>query len=436
MELTGWGRYPRLRAKAHRFEDETSLKKELERPAPRGEGLIVHARGRSYGDSSLSGEVILTDRFRDVLEFNPETGFLVCESGLTLTEIIEAFLPRGWFPATTPGTKYITVGGAVASDIHGKNHHISGSFSNSVEWLDLMLDRGEVVRCSREERPELFRATCGGMGLTGIILRVGLKLAPLPSAFIREKIVITRNLEETFQAFEENREAPYSMAWIDCLIKEPFLGRSVLNLGWPQEKGKLVLPPEPRLNIPLDFPGFVLNRFSMSVFNRLNYAVARQGPRLRVRHLEGFFYPLDSILNWNRMYGRGGFTQYQFVLPKEASLEGLRAVLSRISSSGLGANLGVLKLLGPANDNLLSFPMEGYTLALDFKIQEGLFPLLDELDSIVVDFGGRIYLTKDVRMKPETFKKGYPNWESFAELRRKLGLGKWFNSLQSKRLGV
>ncbi len=436
MELTGWGRYPRLKAEALKFEDQAALQEKLDRAAGGGKGLIVHAQGRSYGDSSLSGEVVLTDRFRDVLEFDPQTGFLVCESGLTLAEIIQAFLPRGWFPSTTPGTKYITVGGAIASDVHGKNHHRVGTFTQSVEWLDLMVDRDRVLRCSREENGELFRATCGGMGLTGIILRAGLKLAPLPSAYIREKIVLTRNLEETFQVFEENREAPYSMAWIDCLVGEPLLGRAVLNLGWPKERGRLVLPPEPRLNVPVDFPGFVLNRLSMAIFNRLNYAYARQGPRFRVRHLEGFFYPLDSILNWNRMYGRGGFTQYQFVLPKETSLEGLRTVMGRIASSGLGANLGVLKLLGPANDNLLSFPLEGYTLALDFKIQEGLFPLLDELDRIVADLGGRIYLTKDVRMKPEIFRKGYPNWEKFVELRHKLGLEERFQSLQSKRLGV
>ena len=187
---------------------------------------------------------------------------------------------------------------------------------------------------------------------------------------------------------------------------------------------------------PWTSPGFVLNRFSLSVFNRLNYAWAKRGPKSRIRHLENFFYPLDSILNWNRMYGRCGFTQYQFVLPKETSLEGLKAVLGRISDSGLAAALGVLKLLGPANDNLLSFPLEGYTLALDFKIQDGLFPLLDRLDRIVMDLGGRIYLTKDVRMSPEVFKKGYPGWESFVELRHRLGLTKTFNSLQSKRLGV
>ncbi len=436
MELTGWGRYPRMRAKALRFEEESALQRALDRPGDEGRGLIVHAQGRSYGDSALSGEVILTDRFRDVLAFDPETGFLTCESGFTLAAMIEAFLPRGWFPATTPGTKYITVGGAIASDVHGKNHHLTGTFSQSVKWLDLMLPEGEVVRCSREERPELFKATCGGMGLTGVILRAGLQLAALPSAFIRERIVVTRNLEETFLEFEKNKEAPFSMAWIDCLAKEPLLGRSVLNLGWSLEEGELILPKEPHLSIPLDFPGFVINRLSMSIFNKLNHAWAKRGPKTRIRHLEGFFYPLDSILNWNRMYGRSGFTQYQFVLPKEASLEGLKAVLGRISGSGLGAALGVLKLLGKANDNLLSFPLEGYTLALDFKLEEGLFPLLDELDRIVVDLGGRIYLTKDVRMRPDAFRKGYPAWERFTELRHNLGLSKRFSSLQSRRLRV
>ena len=436
MALSGWGRYPRIRAQANWFETEAELSQDLEAAGKAREGLIAHGQGRSYGDSSLSREVVLTRRFRSVLDFDPQTGRLSCEAGLTLAELIEAFLPQGWFPATTTGTKLITVGGAIASDVHGKNHPQTGAFSEGVEWLELMTGPGEVVRCSREENPELFRATCGGMGLSGIILRAGLRLKPISSAYIRERVVVARNLEETFRRFEENRSAPFSVAWIDCLARGGMAGRSVLNLGWPLEGAGLDPLPERKLPLPFELPDFVMSKPAIALFNRLNFELAKVSSRERVRHLESFFYPLDSILNWNLMYGRSGFTQYQLVLPKEASFRGLRRVLERIGRSGLGAFLGVLKLLGPANENLLSFPLEGYTLALDFKIQPGLFRLLDELDRIVLDHGGRIYLTKDVRMKPETLRQGYPGWERFVELRHRLGLKPRFGSLQSRRLEV
>lgn len=432
MELTGWGRFPKLQAQGHWFEDESRLAAEL----GRAEGIIPHGMGRSYGDSALNRDVLLTGRFNCVLDFDPETGLLTTEAGATLAEIIDAFLPQGFFPEVTPGTKFITVGGAIASDVHGKNHHLAGCFSNSVEWLDLMDHEGGLKRCSRSENPDLFKATCGGMGLTGVILRAGIRLKRIPSAFIRERVIVARHLDETFQRFEENKDAPYSVAWIDCLAKEPMLGRSVLNVGWHEIGRELIRPPSKKLTMPLDLPGFILNRITMSLFNELNYHWAKLGDKVKIRHLEGFFYPLDAILQWNRLYGRKGFTQYQMVLPKASSKEGLRQILTRVSDSGLGAFLGVLKLLGKANDNFLSFPLEGYTLALDFKIQPGLFALLDELDRIVIDHGGRLYLTKDARMRPEILRQGYPAWERFAELRARLGLIKKFRSLQSERLEV
>jgi len=432
VELSGWGRWPRLAAKPDWFESQTQLARCLGR---KGE-LIAHGLGRSYGDSALNKRVVLTGGFDCVEDFDPVSGLLTCQSGVSLARLIEAFVPQGWFLAVTPGTKFVSVGGAIASDVHGKNHHQAGCFSQAVESLELMLPSGEVVPCSRQENRELFRATCGGMGLTGVILRARLRLKPIPGAFIRERIVVTRNLEETFQAFEDNREAPYSVAWIDCLARGELMGRSVLNLGRHEPDGRLELGPDRGLSLPLDLPGFFLNRLAMALFNQVNYRWAALGPRERVRHLEGFFYPLDLIGQWNRMYGRSGFTQYQLVLPKEASYLGLKAVLRRVTDSGLGAFLGVLKLLGPANDNHLSFPLEGYTLALDFKIQKGLFPFLDELDRVVLDWGGRLYLTKDARMRPRVFRQGYPHWEKFAELRERLGLKDKFNSLQSQRLGV
>jgi decaprenylphospho-beta-D-ribofuranose 2-oxidase len=330
----------------------------------------------------------------------------------------------------------VTVGGAIASDVHGKNHHKAGCFSECVHSFTLMLPDGRVVTCSREEHRELFLATCGGMGLTGVILTATFRLQPVQSAYIRETIIRSQNLEEIFNLFRENQGATYSVAWIDCLAKGDRLGRSVLMLGEHADSGPLTPLPVRTFSMPMDLPGGLLNRYSVSWFNHLYYQRSPVFVEGRLAPLEGFFFPLDKIAHWNRLYGRKGFTQYQLVLPLAASFAGLTQILQKIGAAGLGSFLAVLKLFGPENDNYLSFPLAGYTLALDFKIEDRLFPLLDELDRVVVDHGGRLYLTKDVRMPQEVFQKGYPRWEQFAELRARYGLPAKFNSLQSRRLGV
>ncbi|MFZ5571902.1 MAG: FAD-binding protein [Thermodesulfobacteriota bacterium] len=431
MKLSGWGRYPVVDAKTKSFEAVEELSALLRET----DECIVHAMGRSYGDSALNRQVIATRRFNKLVAFDPQSGVVTCESGVTLAELIHIFLPRGWFLSVTPGTRLISVGGAVAGDVHGKNHHKDGCFSACVESLELMVADGRVFSCSRTENRELFLATCGGMGLTGVILTVRLKLKPVKSAYIRESVIRCRNLAEVFAAFEQHRSTTYSVAWIDCLAGGFHKGRSVLMLGEHADTGRRRLPWTQRLTVPLDFPGSCLNRHTVRLFNGLYYRSRPAHVENRLVPLEPFFYPLDQVANWNRMYGRRGFTQYQLVLPLQSSFDGLTEILSRIAESGLGSFLAVLKLFGPENDNYLSFPMEGYTLALDFKIERRLFPFLDELDRIVLGHGGRLYLSKDVRMRPEVFLKGYPRYGRFAELRARYGMEK-FSSLQSKRLGV
>jgi FAD/FMN-containing dehydrogenase len=432
VNLTGWGRYPRLEAEIFSFEEPESLREYLHQE---GE-TIVYALGRSYGDSALNNKVVFSRRFNNVLQFDPRDGVITCESGVSLAELIDAFLPRGWFLAVTPGTRFITVGGAIASDVHGKNHHREGCFSQCVHSLELMLPDGEIVRCSRQENKELFLATCGGMGLTGVILTATFRLQRISSAYIAEKTFKAGNLEELLNLFEEYQKIPYSVAWIDCLTAGEELGRGLLMVGDLAENRPLDLPPSKPVSLPFDLPGFCLNKFSMGIFNHLFYGRVSSIPRERVIHLLNFFYPLDAILHWNRLYGSRGFTQYQLVLPKAAGYQGLTAILQEVAQSGLGAFLGTLKLFGPENENFLSFPREGYTLAMDFKIQEELFPFLDKLDRVVLDHGGRLYLTKDVRMGPRVFRQGYPKWAKFGELREKMGLTGKFHSLQSKRLGI
>lgn len=432
MDLAGWGRYPRIQAKTYSFESPEELRTCLKND----ENYIVYAKGRGYGDCALSPKVIFTHRFDNILDFDPQTGIVTCESGVTLAELIEAFLPRGWFFPITPGTKFISIGGAIASDVHGKNHHNAGCFSECLLGFDLMLPGGKIVSCSRRKNKELFRATCGGMGLTGVILTATFRLQNIQSGYIRETILRARDLQEIFALFEDYQSATYSVAWIDCLAKGTSMGRSLLMLGEPADTGSLELPQAKVVSLPVDLPGFALNKYSLSMFNHFYY-YRRSVPLLdRLVPLATFFYPLDAIHHWNRLYGSKGFTQYQLVLPKEASFRGLEKILTRIAQAGLPSFLGVLKLFGPQNDNYLSFPMEGYTLALDFPIKARLFPFLDELDTIVTDHGGRLYLAKDVRMSKRVFRKGYPSWQKFGELREKQKMKQKFNSLQSNRLGI
>ena len=432
MDLAGWGKYPRIQAKTYSFESPDELRTCLKND----QSCIVYAKGRGYGDCALSPKVIFTHRFDNILDFDPQTGIVTCESGVSLAELIEAFLPRGWFFPITPGTKFISIGGAIASDVHGKNHHNAGCFSECLLSFDLMLPEGEIISCSRKKNKELFRATCGGMGLTGVILTATFRMQNTKSGYIRETILRARNLQEIFALFENYQSATYSVAWIDCLAKGTSMGRSLLMLGEPADTGSLELPKSKVVSLPIDLPGLTLNKYSLSIFNHFYYWRKSVPLTDRLVPLAKFFYPLDAIHHWNRLYGSKGFTQYQLVLPKEASFKGLEKILSRIAQAGLPSFLGVLKLFGPKNDNYLSFPMEGYTLALDFPIKAKLFPFLDELDSIVTDHGGRLYLAKDVRMSKKVFRKGYPRWQKFSELREKQDMIQTFNSLQSNRLGI
>ena len=432
MICSGWGRYPRVECEKLIFENEEELKNILA-----GESeLIPRGNGRSYGDSALSKKVIDVRRRDYFLDFDEKTGLLHVQAGVLLSEILEVFVSRGWFLKITPGTKLITVGGAIASDVHGKNHHIDGTFCNSVKEFRLMLPDGSIVTCSKEENLELFRATCGGQGLTGVILDAKLYLRRINSTNINQTTIKTGNLKETFEAFEEYSNSPFSVAWIDCLAGGGAMGRSLLMVGDFSDDGILDYKPKKMKNVPFDFPSFVLNKWSVRAFNYLYYNKVRRGVSHQKVIFDKFFYPLDAIGNWNRIYGKRGFTQYQFVLPKDGSYDGMKEILKVISDSGKGSFLAVLKLFGKANDNYLSFPMEGYTLALDFKIEKDLFPLLDRLDEIVVKYGGRIYLTKDARVKREICEQGYPEVEKFRKLRQDYGMHEKFQSLQSKRLGL
>ncbi len=430
MNLFSWGMYPKVKSTLFSLRDTKSLAQYMEKT----EEFIPYGNGRSYGDSALADNIVYAKPYNNFLTFDAQEGILECQAGVLLSEILDAFVKRGWFLKVTPGTKLITVGGAIASDVHGKNHHVEGCFSECVEEMTLMLPDGEIKSCKKGDA--LFYATCGGMGLTGVILSAKIALKKINSKHINQTTIKTKNLKETFEAFEKYEDMPYSVAWIDCLAQNEEIGKCLLMVGDFANDGDLEYKSKKKLTIPFTFPSFALNNLSVKAFNWLYYAKAPEGISKQKVDIDTFFYPLDAIGDWNKIYGSGGFTQYQFILPKESSYAGLKEILGKIAASGKGSFLAVLKLYGKANDNYLSFPMEGYSLALDFKIEAGLFELLDTLDEVVVRHGGRIYLTKDVRVSRETFEKGYPFIETFRTFRKENNMDKKLQSLQSKRVCI
>ena len=432
MEISGWGRYPKIDADIQFPKTGNECAHVL-----RSSGSIIpRGLGRSYGDSSLASQVLETTELQYFQEFNPETGVLACDAGVSLYEILNVFVPKGWFLPVTPGTRFVTVGGAIASDVHGKNHHIDGTFCEHVLSFDIALGNGEIVTASPMQNPDLFRATCGGMGLTGVIIAARIRLKPIVSSDILETTIKAPNLDAVLDGFEKYAQSTYSVAWIDCLAKGADLGRSLLMIGEHASDGGLKLASKKPMTIPMDAPTQLLNPLSIKAFNTLYYGKVLQAEQSRRTSFETYFYPLDQMLHWNRLYGKPGFLQYQFVVPSASGREGMRRILEEITASGQGSFLAVLKAFGKQNDNLLSFPFEGYTLALDFKVSPGIFALLDRLDQLVLQYGGRLYLAKDARMTEQTFKASYPRWQEFEEVRSKYHAAGKFASLQSKRLGL
>ena len=380
-------------------------------------------------------------RFDRMIAFDPASGQLVAEAGVLLADVIAAFLPRGWFPLVLPGTKFVTLGGAIAADVHGKNHHRDGSFRACVDWLEVMGPEGEVRRCSRQEDPALFDHTLGGMGLTGIVLRAALRLRPVETGWIRQTTVAAPSLAATMAALEA-AEATYSAAWIDGFATGAGLGRGLVMLGEHTLRADLPpgLPafpaaPRRRLSVPMDLPHFALNRPGLRAANALYYRTGARKAGGRLVGWDGHFHPLDALHGWNRLYGRRGLVQFQCVLPPARAEPGLAALLAETAGAGGGAFLAVLKRLGP-QESAFSFPMEGYTLALDFPANERTLALLDRLDAIALAHGGRFYLAKDGRMSAATLRASDPRVEGFRAFREARGLTGRFRSAQSERLGL
>jgi decaprenylphospho-beta-D-ribofuranose 2-oxidase len=420
MAVSGWGRSSTASVEACRPERIAEARRALGQVG--GEGIVAHGGGRSYGDAALNdgGRVMLTRRLDRVLAFDPATGDLVAEPGVTFADLLKIFLPRGFLAPVTPGTALATLGGAVANDVHGKNHDRTGSFGDHVQWLDLLLPSGEELRVSPVERPDLFAATIGGIGLTGIILAVALRLQRVPSPAVTVAERRIGDLDGFLAAFAAHRaSATYSVGWIDALARGRSLGRGVLELAEPAQNAGAAAPAKTRTRrVPVDLPGFVLNPMSVALFNEVYYRRVPAAGRERLLSYEKFLYPLDAIRDWNRIYGRRGFYQFQCVLPDDGAASGLRVLLETISTARGASFLAVLKTLGGEGRGHLSFPLRGYTLALDFPRGAGTDELMRRLERLTLDHGGRIYLAKDACLSAAGFAAMYPKLDAFRAVLR------------------
>ncbi|MFF4184610.1 FAD-binding protein [Streptomyces sp. NPDC001691] len=442
--VSGWGRTAPTTARVLRPRSYEEAAAAVRACGQRG--TIARGLGRAYGDAAQNaGGTVLDltglDRVRSV---DADAGVVVCDAGVSLHRLMEVLLPLGWFVPVTPGTRYVTVGGAIGADIHGKNHHVSGSFARHVRELELLTADGTVRTVTPGS--ELFDATAGGMGLTGVILRAAVQLLPVQTSLMAVDTERAADLDDLMDRLASgDHRYRYSVAWIDLLARGAGTGRSVLTRG---EHAPLdMLPPRARRS-PLAFrprrlppaPAFLpeglLGRASVSAFNELWYRRAPKHRTGELQRISTFFHPLDGVPHWNRVYGRGGFVQYQFVVGYGQE-DTLRAIVRRIARHGCPSFLAVLKRFGEADPGWLSFPLPGWTLALDIPANlPGLGALLDELDEEVADAGGRVYLAKDARMRPELVERMYPRLAQFRSLRAELDPSGVFRSDMSRRLGL
>jgi decaprenylphospho-beta-D-ribofuranose 2-oxidase len=442
--LTGWGRIAPTVADLAEPGRPDQVPALLRGASARG--VIARGLGRSYNNAAQNdgGLVIQTTGMNKIIALDPGSGLVTCEAGVSLEQLMVAGLPDGWFVPVSPGTRQVTVGGAIAADVHGKNHHAAGSFAQHVRWLDLLLPDGQERRVSPADEPELFWATAGGMGLTGIIVRAQVQLKKVQTARIRVDTVRTPNLDDAMAYLEATDDQfGYTVAWLDCLATGASLGRSVITSGdfagldelpAPDRRDPLAFRPVARIGAPAACPPGLINRYTVAAANEVWY---RKAPRRRVGELQtigAFFHPLDGFRNWNRAYGPAGFRQYQYAVPAGQDAAVRRSV-EMISAARAPSFVTVLKRFGAASPGYLSFPIEGWTLALDFPARTpGLAGLLIRLDELVAEAGGRVYLAKDSRVSPEMVAAMYPRLEDFRQLRKQIDPAGLLASDLSRRL--
>ena len=430
--LSGWGRIP----SAGKTIEAHNLVKASH------QAVLFRGLGRSYGDSAIppcSEPVAVSTRLADNIRFfDRDSGLVRAEAGLSLYELNRLFLREGWFVPVSPGTQFVTLGGMVAADVHGKNHHVDGCFGQHVESLKIFVADGRIVECSMDNESELFRATIGGMGLTGHILEVEFRMRKIPTPWIWQETRRMDGIEHFIGALKSAAgEWPYTVGWIDCLSRGRNMGRGVLMCGrWAAQDEAPAYPPPvlPSISVPFVLPQLALNRWVVRIFNALYYRLHGSHGKPGVVHPEKFFYPLDTLRDWNRIYGPRGFTQYQCVLPENGDCVITRAFFDLLTRLGGASFLCVIKDCGPEGRGMISFPMPGISIALDIPLRPGTQAMINKLNEFIISAGGRIYLCKDALTRPEHFRAMESRLDSWLEVRRKWNPEGKIRSAQSVRL--
>ena len=437
VTLRGWGRTTPGVATVRHASNESEITATLES----SRALIARGLGRSYGDAAqVSGGTVLVSDISDVGPVDDE-GVLEIGAGASIDQLLTQCIPQGWFLPVTPGTRQVTIGGAIAADVHGKNHHLDGSFARHVLEMRIVTPSGPAT-ISPDLDGELFWATMGGMGLTGVVSSVTLKLLKIETDKVLVDTQRFSNLDEVMSEMTSGDENfRYSVAWVDCMTRGANMGRAVLTRGDHARANdvspaSLRAPAPARLTVPFDAPSGLLNRFTVQAFNEAWFRSSPRRQLAKPESISSFFHPLDGIRNWNRLYGRRGFVQYQFCVPEESS-DTVRHAIEHLSSSGVASFLAVLKRFGPANPGPLSFPLPGWTLALDLPVGPASLPqLLDDLDEMIVSAGGRIYLAKDARLSPEKMRAMYPKLDAFLEVKNRVDPEHQLTSDLARRLDL
>ena len=414
-----WGNYPVSKNFTQKPRYLNSREK-VDLSVSKNETLLPFGNGRSYGDSCLNngGSLLLTRGLNRFIHFDSERGILKCEAGVLLSEVIDLILPYGWFLMVTPGTKFVTIGGAIANDVHGKNHHKAGAFGCDILGFELVRSDGQTLLCKKNQNSKLFKATIGGLGLTGVITWVEFSLKKVKSSFMDVETFNFNNIDEFFQlSLESDISHEYTVAWLDSSAKGSSIGRGVFKRANHSSNGPLNPLVSSKINFPIKIPFSLINMPSVKIFNALYRWNHSKKQGLNIENINSFFYPLDSISNWNRIYGNKGFLQYQFVIPIKNAKNVINEILRIISISGQGSFLNVLKIFGDIKSpGMLSFPRSGVTLALDFPNKgEKLFRLLYELEQLIVDSDGAIYPAKDAMMSKNTFSSAFLRLEEFSK---------------------
>ena len=399
----------------------------------KSKGILVRGMGRSYGDVALNENIISLKYYKKTLELNEKDGLLKCSSNVTISEINDLIISKGWFLNITPGSKFVSIGGAIANDVHGKNHHRDGSFSDYLEEFDIIKENGELVSCSNKTNSELFYATCGGLGLTGIITNVKIKLLKIKSKNIDVRIVKTNNFEETIKKLNELKDYKYLVAWTDTLSKKKN-GRSIIFCGEHSNDGDLNYKKQKNYKIPALLGLFLMNSFCLKLFNIFYYLFHKNNQKFK-KDINNFFYPLDTIYNWNKLYGKDGFTQIQLLI-KQNNKDLIVKIINYFSEKGFYSYLTTLKEYGEGNKNLLSFGEKGLSITLDIALNNNFPEVYKEFEKKFSNEDIKVYLAKDSFMSQSFFKNTYSNFNNFIEFQRRINPNSTFKSKLSQRLGL